>query len=744
MKNDRTSFAVERRHSGVWRVIPIALFELGLAASSFAIDKSWNAGNGSWNSAGNWSPNGVPGANDTARIGNLPGVQNAIVSAAGAPFVPEAIEISDGMTLDAAGVEFVGFDLLVTISGGDSRFIVRPHVGINQYDFIGEIHVGPGSHLELKDNVPIRLFWESHSWGRIEGWGEIQVNSPTPFSNTGVINPGTGGLRFEQIWSGELAPFDLDGSGEFGQVWLNVPFSTLEITASGLADPFDGVVNMSPGALLTMNMADGWQVDPGGVINASGGIANAAAQINGDDLTIAGSVHVGNEGILRILADAVVETQAGTSVFTDSRLEFDGATIVNGGAFHLYSGATLDFDGQTTMRGGHFSTQSTDPADGSVNFNATTTWNGSGGPVEITGVARQMGNGFVNGPTVINADVFDMDGDGDTAWTIWNDLVINADSLQPDDTDTFAGTITVANGTVGRLTVHVEPLLADFQMAGEMNLIGHPSVFGTRYAGDTLDLLGEINVSGKVAFGAYLRALDGQIDIGAENAVMRLDGGGLITSGCTFSGDGEFRIGPTGSPLLVEANLNGVGLVNQGYLRVAYAASVDRFASEAGSSWMVSLRGHDAGVSYDQLRVTHGGATLAGALEAEFLDADLLPGGDPFMPVIGDEFTILRAAGSVTGTFAESPSTISQGHRYDWAVLYGDHDVRLRLDAIIECALGDLDDDGDVDLQDLAILLAHFGTISGAEWSIGDLDNDDDVDLQDLALLLANFGASCD
>lgn len=54
---------------------------------------------------------------------------------------------------------------------------------------------------------------------------------------------------------------------------------------------------------------------------------------------------------------------------------------------------------------------------------------------------------------------------------------------------------------------------------------------------------------------------------------------------------------------------------------------------------------------------------------------------------------------------------------------------------------GDLDHDGDVDLSDLAQLLANFGTTSGATYEDGDIDGDGDVDLSDLAALLANFGA---
>ena len=56
---------------------------------------------------------------------------------------------------------------------------------------------------------------------------------------------------------------------------------------------------------------------------------------------------------------------------------------------------------------------------------------------------------------------------------------------------------------------------------------------------------------------------------------------------------------------------------------------------------------------------------------------------------------------------------------------------------------GDLDGDNDVDLSDLAQLLAHYGTTSGAAYEDGDLDEDGDVDLSDLAGLLAVYGTSC-
>jgi hypothetical protein len=61
----------------------------------------------------------------------------------------------------------------------------------------------------------------------------------------------------------------------------------------------------------------------------------------------------------------------------------------------------------------------------------------------------------------------------------------------------------------------------------------------------------------------------------------------------------------------------------------------------------------------------------------------------------------------------------------------------------LDCCSGDLDGSGVVDLSDLAILLAHFGTVSGATLADGDFEGDGDVDLGDLANMLSVTGTTC-
>jgi hypothetical protein len=67
---------------------------------------------------------------------------------------------------------------------------------------------------------------------------------------------------------------------------------------------------------------------------------------------------------------------------------------------------------------------------------------------------------------------------------------------------------------------------------------------------------------------------------------------------------------------------------------------------------------------------------------------------------------------------------------------------RLEVQYFLRCPW-DLDQSGVVELNDLALLLTHFGTTSGAGPLDGDVDDDGDVDLADLAALLSWFGRVC-
>lgn len=65
----------------------------------------------------------------------------------------------------------------------------------------------------------------------------------------------------------------------------------------------------------------------------------------------------------------------------------------------------------------------------------------------------------------------------------------------------------------------------------------------------------------------------------------------------------------------------------------------------------------------------------------------------------------------------------------------------IRAVARLDCICPDLNDDGTVELDDLAVILASFGQ-SGS--SAGDLNHDGQVSIADLSILLARFGTGCE
>jgi len=102
------------------------------------------------------------------------------------------------------------------------------------------------------------------------------------------------------------------------------------------------------------------------------------------------------------------------------------------------------------------------------------------------------------------------------------------------------------------------------------------------------------------------------------------------------------------------------------------------------------------------------------------------------MSTVGDDFEL-------SGTIGQPDASTAAMTGGDFELTGGFWAIPL---AETEPIPGDLDGDGDVDLTDLAQLLANYGTTEGATYEDGDLDGDGDVDLTDLAILLSHYGES--
>ncbi len=111
----------------------------------------------------------------------------------------------------------------------------------------------------------------------------------------------------------------------------------------------------------------------------------------------------------------------------------------------------------------------------------------------------------------------------------------------------------------------------------------------------------------------------------------------------------------------------------------------------------------------------------------------------------GGRFTILgaelRVAAGANLDFEQAQSHSIRIRSTDATGLFIEEDFTIVVQNVTCSA--DLDGDGDIDISDLAVLLANFGRSDNPGASAGDLDGNGTVDLSDLAGLLAAFGISC-
>lgn len=673
------------RRSAVRAAILVAA--CGAAMPAIAQDRSWLGGNGLWNNAANWSPNGVPIWGNNLYIGNAPGVANstllvdpAVIAIGGGDFF-----ISNGMTLDLNGAELATFGDVV-LTGAGTTFIARPGPpGLNEADFQAETHINAGTHFQLIDNPLVKFYDASFNSGVLSGRGTIRLESWMPFRNEGVIAPSNnGGLVMRTTVPGMSV--DLDGNSGNGTIQLTTAFSQLNVESAALSDTFSGSILMGSGSHLDMDIESGWTTDSSSTINVASSIAGAAAQISGSQFTLGGALNIGGtHGALRILSDASVAASADVFLGNDDRLEFDGVTEVDGGTFQLSHGARVDFDAPLAVRGGMFSMTGDTVADGSVNFNHVSDWDGN---VTFNGVARQNSHATVVGATVINATTMDLDGQAGTgSWSIQHSTVVNADRINSDPAapNRFTGAIVVEGGALAQFRINLPQPSDRWELEGYIGLEGIGALPVTRLSGAPVDVRGTMAAwNGIVQVTADTAMLESSTLHISAGSTLRFRGTTTLDSSTSFTAAGTLQNGVGGVMTLNSGtSLELTGLLNSGTLLIGESgsgvASVDRFTGAPGSSWKIDVDGYLEGVGHDALLVTGGKAALDGSLLVTIGGKD----GVQFTPQIGDEFKILSAISGVVGTFDNDPVSNVGSQVYEWTVIYNPGSVVLRLDAIV-------------------------------------------------------------
>jgi len=717
---------------------------------ALAVNRSWeNPNGGDWSTASDWSPNGVPSAVDTVRIGNFILVENDWVHLDQNDTVAE-VHITDGMTLSTDGhTLLVNGDTFISGENKSEGNVVYPSrlsvdrgAGADDYDTDnlyltdeGRVSLINGGVLEVDNLLDVG------TGSVVRGDGIIRLpGAGTVYSNDGLLDPSTDGMTIDVSGGGQL---DLDGSTGGGGIGLSSAridgsgFDNLTINGGTVADAFSGEISITANGFLAANFSAPWSTDSSSEIKFHGNsLHSGPATISGADLTLAGFIDVlGAEAHGRFDANTTFASSAEISVGPTDRLEMNGATVVEGGNFTLEEGGEIDFDGPTTVEGGTFNTFSDQSAGGRVDFNGLTTYRGD---LQINGFARQVGDATVSQTTVISGDTFDLDGASGTEWDINANLELHVNRI--DNTNNiFNGLIDIGGSIFTKLTVEItDPQSSGWTMSGTLNLAGNGMLFANKLAGSEVNVIGTVNVDNLVGVTADTNFFDSSTIVFNDAAtVLRLIGKTEVAAGAIINGTGTLEIGGGGLMSLEEGLSTGqVGVINRGVLQLGDTAgvvAVDRFENLSTGTLYVDVGKNDVGTDSDVLSVSSGTAELAGSLRPRLVHVS----GPDEPLVVGDSFTVLTAVGGVNQTFEQVLDSLQGGQVFSWDVTYNPSNVVIELTSIIEGLFGDYDYDGDVDGADFLKWQLTLGSTTDL---MADGNLDGTVNAPDLAIWQANYG----
>ena len=337
---------------------------------------TWTGGSGSWQTASNWTPNGIPGAADTAVINNgtvtndnsvnvaglfqnggtINGVGNLIIAdkfnfIAGTQSGTGTTTIASGATLD----------FLSSLTKTISRTIVVD--GSLTLIGAGPVSISSGGQLVNNGTVDIQ---NSSSFGSADGSitnngnfiRSLSTGTATigaPFTNNGTITVLTGTLLINNITGS--GSFNISSGAKFR---INSGTSTLggsSITGEGVFEVVGGTLNFTGNDVVVSNTTTFRQA--GGTIGGSGNLV-----INGFFNFETGTQS--GTGTTTIASGATLDFLSSLTKTISRTIVVDGSlTLIGAGPVSISSGGQLVNNGTVDIQ----NSSSFGSADGSITNN---------------------------------------------------------------------------------------------------------------------------------------------------------------------------------------------------------------------------------------------------------------------------------------------------------------------------------------------------------------------------------------
>ncbi len=707
----------------------------------------------SWNTAGNWEGNAVPGAADDAFIRRRTATIDAALTANG---VAANFLIAEGDTLSTSNNKLdIGQTTTVDGTGAadTTRIFIYTSGELETADLsLVAGNLSPrGGVADIQDSATV----DADSF--IEGYGTVLVANN--LNNNGTIRATAN--AFDLLFSTAGAGvWDLDGSSGNGIVLADLG----DMQFSGtLNDDFDGEMTIGSGHSITFQ--SGWELGAGGVLNLNGGTLAASAS------TISGQVNVDQTAVI----SSAVTFQSNADVTVNQAndiLRLTGATTYNGGTYT--SSGVLEQNGDATV------------AQNTTIATATYDWDGTSGTSQTTiNAARTLtinstqidltvsdgfdGDVFVNGGTLVvnTAAAWRLDGTlhltvgGGFPHVEGSPITIFGDVIATGNSSTIFSDVEF-RATAGVTVANANDLLS---------LRGNTTYRGGSYTGlGTIRQFGPAEIAANTTidvalydwdggtFGAGSTAVNPGVTFTINSSVIDQFGGaydGTITVADTASLQvntaAPWAIDPAGSLTLggSTATVGGADIVNRGSIQGvgSFSANVTNlgtvgpgnsaglieflgnYAQTAAGRLEIELGGTTQGSEYDLLSIT-GTGSLNGTLDVSLIDL----GGGLFMPSLGNTFEILTAAGGVLGSFA-TELLPALGGFLEWNVIYGTSNVLL---AVAPTLLGDYNANGVVEAGDYVVWRATLGDVGIALPADG--DGDGMIGAGDYDVWRAHFG----